>query len=53
MFPILNLPPSSLPIKYLFILALLGLCGCAGGYSLVVVQGRLIAVASLVSEHEL
>ena len=39
--------------KYLFLLVLLGLHGCSGGYSLIVVQGHLIAVASLVSEHGL
>ena len=43
-------------IIYVFILAVLGLCGCAGfslvaeggGYSLVVVHGLLVAVVSLV-----
>ena len=46
--------------SYLF-LAVLGLCCCMGlslvsasrGYSLIAVCGRLIVVASLVSEHRL
>ena len=63
---ILNLPGHHVfffliyTFVYLF-MAMLGLCGCVGfslvaasnGYSLVVVHGLLIAVASLVAEHRL
>ena len=57
----MNYPLPFFKKSYLFILAVLGLHCCmgvslvvvSGGYSLVVVCGLLIVVASLVEEHGL